>query len=77
MSWYCTASSVIYIFVSVDDSHTTMLTNADIMIHSSYDNLSLISPVLGSTTTNANPIFDELQGQNQVPYLSFLLHVFV
>ncbi len=39
-----------------------MLTNANIMIHSSYDNLSLISPALGSTTTNPNPIFDELQG---------------
>ena len=32
-----------------------MLTNANIMIHSSYDNLSLITPVLGSTTTNTNP----------------------
>ncbi|CAF0851499.1 unnamed protein product [Adineta steineri] len=39
-----------------------MLTNADIMIHSSYDNLSLICPALGATTANANPIFDELQG---------------
>ncbi|CAF4670871.1 unnamed protein product, partial [Rotaria socialis] len=31
-------------------------------IHSSYDNLSLIYPNVGSTTTNNNLIFDELQG---------------
>ncbi len=41
-----------------------MLTNANIMMHSSYDNLSLMPPVLGSTKTNANPIFEELQGQD-------------
>ena len=75
MSWYCAGSSVIYtsryIFVSADDSRKTMLTNADIMIHSSYDNLSLISPILGSTNANANPIFDELQGQFTVLLVSF------
>jgi hypothetical protein len=49
-----------------------MLTNADIMIHSSYDNLSLISPVLGSTTTKANPVFDELQGRGQVSRFLFI-----
>ncbi|CAF1557043.1 unnamed protein product, partial [Adineta ricciae] len=39
-----------------------MSTNANIMIHSSYDNLSLISPNIGgSTATNSNFIFDELQ----------------
>ncbi|CAF3358587.1 unnamed protein product [Rotaria sp. Silwood1] len=33
------------------------------MVHSSYDNLSLIPPALGSATTNSNPIFEELQGR--------------
>lgn len=39
-----------------------MLTNANIMLHSSYDNLSLKTPISASTNTSANPIFDELQG---------------
>lgn len=42
------------------------------MIHSSYDNLALISPAGGDTTaTTANPVFDELQGRGQVSLLSF------
>lgn len=39
-----------------------MMTNANIMIHSSYDNLSLITQTIGNSNTNSNPIFDELQG---------------
>jgi len=42
-----------------------MLTNTNIMIHSSYDNLSLISPNVENSTTNSNPIFDELEGRDQ------------
>lgn len=45
-----------------------MLTNANIMIHSSYDNLSLTSPNVGNPTTNSNLIFDELQGRGQVSF---------
>ena len=48
-----------------------MLTNTDIMIHSSYDNLPLISPNVGTTTTNSNLIFDELQGRGHVLYSPF------
>ncbi|CAF5093198.1 unnamed protein product, partial [Rotaria magnacalcarata] len=33
------------------------------MVHSSYDNLSSISPAKGCATTNTNPIFEELQGR--------------
>lgn len=36
------------------------------MIHSSYDNLSLISAALGSSTGNTNPVFDELQGRDPI-----------
>jgi hypothetical protein len=49
-----------------------MLTNANIMTHSSYDNLSLISPTSGPATTNTNPIFDELQGRGQVSRFFFI-----
>lgn len=54
-----------------------MLTNANIMIHSSYDNLSLISPNITNPITNSNPIFDEVQGRGQVSFLPFecLIHV--
>jgi hypothetical protein len=48
-----------------------MLTNANIMIHSSYDNLSLTSPNTGNSTTNSNRIFDELQGRDHF----FSLHL--
>jgi hypothetical protein len=41
------------------------------MIHSSYDNLSLISPNVGNTTTNSSFIFDELQGRDQVSFFFF------
>lgn len=40
------------------------MTNANIMMHSSYDNLSLITPNTGNSTTHSNLIFDELQGRN-------------
>jgi len=38
------------------------------MIHSSYDNLSLMTPNVGNPNTNSNPIFDELQGRGQVSF---------
>ncbi len=54
-----------------------MLTNANIMIHSSYDNLSSLSPIFGSTTTNTNPIFDELQGGDQTYCFSFVTFIII
>lgn len=62
----------IYIYFFTNDSHKTMLTNGNIMLHSSYDNLSLKTPILASTTTNTNPIFDELQG---LAYISLSCYI--
>lgn len=49
------------------------------MIHSSYDNLSLISPNVGSSTTNNNSAFDELQGLDKVSFIllfeNFMLYL--
>ena len=50
-----------------------MLTNANIMIHSSYDNLSLTSPNIPNPITNSNRIFDELQGRGQISLRFFPL----
>jgi hypothetical protein len=71
-SRYSTASSVTHvsppIFSFLDASAQAMLTNANIMIDSSYDNLSPVPALLGSTSSaNPNPIFDELQGREDVP----------
>jgi hypothetical protein len=44
-----------------------MMTRADIMIHSSYDNLSLMCPAGESTTSTTYSVFDDLQGRG---YLS-------
>lgn len=41
------------------------------MSHSSYDNLTLISPNVENLTTKSNFIFDEVQGRGQV-FLSLL-----